>query len=248
MSTRMKQIGFAIMTFAVYMAIINWKVALLLTVGVGFHEYSHLWAAKRLGLATKGFYLVPFMGGVAFITDRYKRYSQQSFVVIMGPVGGGLLALVTAGAWYLTGLPFLAAAASWMCFLNLFNLLPLSFMDGGQLMDTICYSVNRTFGMVLHIISTVVAGVVLWHFNPVIAGLVIFLGGGSLIVEIKNWDNFRKGKTWLCSDAYLNPPAPLSKKEMSLTATSWLVTLLILGATRYYLSAFEEASLSSIIK
>jgi putative peptide zinc metalloprotease protein len=245
----MKQIGFAIMTFAVYTAIINWKVALLLTVGVGFHEYSHLWAAKRLGLATKGFYLVPFMGGVAFITDRYKRYSQQAFVVIMGPVGGGLLALVTAGAWYLTGLPFLAAAASWMCFLNLFNLLPLSFMDGGQLMDTICYSVNRTFGMVLHIISTVVAGFVLWHFNPVIAGIVIFMGGGSVIAEVREWKNYKDpNKRWLCSDAYLNPPAPLSKKEIALTATSWLVTLVILGCVRYYLSGFEEARLSSIIK
>lgn len=247
MNPRLKQIGFAIFTFAVYTAIINWKAALMLTVGVGFHEYSHLWAARRMNLQTKGFYLVPFMGGVALVADRYKTYGQQAFVVLLGPVGGGLLALVTFGAWYLTGLPFLAAAASWMCFLNLFNLLPLSFMDGGQLLDTVSYSLNKTFGMVLHVLSTLVASVVLWHFNPVIAMIVIVLGGASVITEITNWNNFRQGKNWLCTESYLHPPSPLSKPQMAMTIGGWLLTAGILLVVMTYLREFPEANLSTII-
>lgn len=246
MSSRMKQLGFAIMTFAVYAWLLNWKAALLLTVAVGFHECSHLWAAKRLGLKTKGFYLVPFMGGVAFITDRYKNYGQQAFVVLMGPVGGGVLALATAGAWYITGSPILGAAAGWMCFLNLFNLLPLSFLDGGQLMGTISYSVNKTLGMVLNVISTLVAVVILWHYNPVIAGLIIFFGGSSVVREVRNWKNYRDGKLWLCDDDYLNPPKALTGRQMAATIIGWAITGAALYFTSRYIAAFSDVNLSSI--
>lgn len=251
MSSRLKQLGFAVFTFIVYAMIVpptpNWAAAALLVVGVGFHEMSHLWAAKRMGLKTKGFYLVPFMGGVAFIGGPYKTYSQQAFVVLLGPVGGGLLALVTAGAYYLTGIPFLAAAGYWMCWLNLFNLLPLSFMDGGQLMGTISYSINRTLGMVLHTISTLVAAVALWFFNPILTALVIFFGGSAVIKEIMNWRAFQTGHTYLCDDAYLNPPAALSKKDMTLTIVGWAATVIILGTVVLCMRHLPEASLSTII-
>jgi Zn-dependent protease len=251
MSPSLKQIGSIIVTFLVYAFLVppapNWAAAAMLVVGVGFHEMSHLWAAKHLGLRTKGFYLVPFMGGVAFIEGPYKRYSQQAFVVLLGPVGGGLLALVTAAAYYLTGLPFLAAAASWMCFLNLFNLLPLSFMDGGQLMDTVAYSLNRTLGMVLHVGSTLIAAVVLWHFNPVLTFLVCIFGGSSVLLEIRNWKAFREGKTYLCPDSYLYPPTALSKKQMAMTVAGWLSTVVILGGVYFVLSSVPAANLSTII-
>jgi Zn-dependent protease len=247
----MKQIGFGVFTFLVYAMMIppqpNWGAAAMLVVGVGFHELSHLWAAKKLGLKTRGFYLVPFMGGVAFIEGPYKRYSQQAFVVLLGPVGGGLLALATAGVYYLTGVPFLAAAATWMCYLNLFNLLPLSFMDGGQLMDTIAYSFNRTFGMVLHVISTAVAAVVLWYFNPVLAIIVTLLGGGSVFMEIRHWKAFREGKTYLCSDAYLNPPTSLSRKEMAMTALGWATTIVVLSVAMLLLKQNPMSNISTII-
>lgn len=244
----MKQIGFAILTFAVYTMLINWKVALLLIVGVGFHEYSHLLAAKHLGLRTKGFYLVPFMGGVAFVTSKYERYSQQAFVVLMGPLGGGLLAVATAGLWWVTKEPFLAVAASWMCWLNLFNLLPLSFMDGGQLMDTVAYSLNRTLGMVLQCASTLFATVFLWHYNPVIACLVGFFGGSSCIMEVRNWQAYRNNQTYLCSESYLNPPSKMSGKQIALTLAGWVTTMLVLLATRYYVLDLEEANLSNLFR
>jgi Zn-dependent protease len=247
MSVRTKQICFAIFTFLVYAIMIPthpWGlVALILVAGVGFHEYSHLWAAKRMGLATGGFYLVPFMGGVSFVTSSYKRYSQQAFVVIMGPVGGGLLALVCAGGYLLTGLPFLAGAAYWMCLLNLFNLLPLSFLDGGQLMGTIAYSINKTLGMVLYCGSTAIACVVLWHFNPILAVMVIFFGGRSAIQEFQNWQHFQRKEYQLCTYGYLYPPKPLTGKDMFLTIGAWLATSAILWITMGLLPA---GSLSSM--
>jgi len=243
-----KQIGFALFTFIVYTLFVNWKIAILLMVGVGFHEYSHLWAARRVNIPTKGFYLVPFMGGVAIIDGKYQSYWHRVFVVLAGPIGGGLLALATLGLYLITGIPFLAAAASWMCLLNVFNLLPLSFMDGGQLMDSITYSLNRTLGVMCHIGSTLIAIFVLWKLNPVLSILAGFFGGSSALHEFLNWKNFRQGKTWLCSESFLHPPTKLTKGQMVLTALGWLTTAIVLLAAMTYLSKFPEANLSSLIK
>lgn len=243
-----KQIGFAAFTYFIYTLLVGWKAALLLVVGVGFHEYSHLWAAKRMGMATKGFFLVPFMGGVALVDGKYKTYAQQAFVVLAGPVGGGLLAVATAGVYLLTGIPFLAAAATWMCFLNLFNLLPLSFMDGGQLLGTVTYSLNKTFGMVCHTVSTLVAIFVVWHFNPVIAVIIALFGGIGVVTEIRNWYNFRKGETYLCSEEYLHPPSGLTKGQMALTVGGWALTAATLLGVMTWLSSHPAANMANIFK
>ncbi len=243
-----KQIGFAIFTFFIYTLLVNWKAALLLTIGVGFHEYSHLLAAKYMGMKTKGFYLVPFMGGVAFVEGKYKSLGQQAFVVLAGPAGGGLLALVTAGAYLVTGVPFLAAAASWMCLLNLFNLLPLSSMDGGQLMGTITYSINRTLGMVCMVISNVVAAVIMWKVNMVLFALVLLFGGISVVDEIRNWNYFRKGMHYMCSENYLHPPKKLSGFQMFLTIAGWVGTFVILAFAMYMLKFTPNSNINVLVK
>lgn len=245
-TTRQKQIGSVLLTLAVYTWLINWQAAILLVIAVGFHELSHLWAARRMGLRTGGFYLMPFMGGVAFITQRYKTLGQQAFVVLLGPVGGGLLAVLTAVVFYFTKLPFLAAAATWMCYLNLFNLAPFSFMDGGQLMDTISYSINRTLGLVLRAASTVVAIIFLLKVAPMIAVLVIVFGLPSLFMEYKNWKAYREGDFYLCSSEYLHPPKKLTLGQGAMTVGGWLITAIVLLITMGSLTSNPMESIQTI--
>jgi len=205
------------------MAVFNWKIALLIMVAVGFHEYSHLFAARQLGLKTGGFYMIPFVGGLALITERYSKTTNKVITVLAGPAGGGLLAAITAGAWYLTGYSWLAISAYWMAILNLFNLLPLSFLDGGQLLNSITYSINRGFGVIVQAISTIAAGIIIWRFNPIIAILLSFFGGMQVYSDAKNWLAFRKGETWRVSVEWLYPPKRLSWLEIMLTILTWLV-------------------------
>jgi membrane-associated protease RseP (regulator of RpoE activity) len=221
----LKQIGFAVFTLVVYTTFINWKAAILLTLAIAFHEYSHLWAAKRLGLPTRGFYLVPFMGGVSLVAGRYRTYAQQAFVVIMGPVGGGLLAAVCAGVYFYTGSQhtWIASAALWMAVLNLFNLLPLSFLDGGQMMRCITYSINKTLGVMFMTVSTVVGVIIMFKFfNPVLGVLIIVFGGAQVLLELRDWKAERDGKEWLCTENWTNKPKSLSVLGIVLTTLAYL--------------------------
>ena len=236
-----KQVYSALFTALVYTVIFNWKIALLLMASAGFHEYSHLFAARKLGMKSKGFFLVPFVGGVALVGDRYKTLWNQAIVVIAGPFGGFVLAAVTAGVYLLTGIQFLAASATWMCMLNLFNLFPFSFMDGGQLLGTLTYSINRTLGLVCTTISTVVAVVLLLWLSPIIGSLILIVGGYSLYKEIMNWKHYRNEAFYLCSVDYLFPPYRQTKLQMAMTVVMWSLTAGLLIGLVYAMSIYPAA-------
>lgn len=246
MSTLMKQIGLALVTFTIYSFLFSWQVAATLCIGIGFHEYSHLWAARHLGLSTKGFFLIPFIGGLALITQTPKSRSEQAFIYIMGPVGGGLLAFITAGVYLITGLPVLGAAALWMVYINLFNLIPVSILDGGQLMNTITYSLNRTVGLVCQVVSTALAIVVLFKYSPFVAFFIAFMGVPALIKEYKNWDNYRHDRVKLVDYDYLNPPRKQSKQNMAFTIAAWAGTAGVLIFLMVYLQTTCQIHLGDL--
>jgi len=233
----MKQFLSYVLTFAVYASMVNWKVALVLMAGVAFHEWGHLLAAKRMGLPTGGFYLLPFIGGVALITGRYTRYSKQAFTVLAGPIFGAILAFVSFGAFLLTGNPIFGQAAIWMAWLNLFNLLPLSQMDGGQILESITFSINETLGVVLMGISTVVAVVILFKVAPILSFLVIVYGGSYLMQTYKAWKWRREGK------GYLTTPLPKRQTKIQILYTV-LAYMGTVGSLLWLYTMLSNASVS----
>lgn len=251
-----RRILWAVLTIGIYSFIFNagisnlWGLlpALLLAGAVSWHEMCHLMAAKKMGLGTKGFTLYPFIGGMALVTSRYRTYGQQAFVVLAGPMGGGLGALVTGGLYavlhYVLHLDctWMAAAAYWMAFMNLFNLAPLSFMDGGQIMGTVTYSINRTLGVVCLTISTIAAVGILLKFAPVLAIFIGIFGGQALYQELKNWNAWRNDQTWLCSSDWIRPPKKLSVFQMSATIGCWVGTAAVLSTLMYWISVTNSTA------
>lgn len=218
-------------SYAIYNVVFGWKLAVLLIFGVGFHECCHLYAAKKLRYPTGGFYLLPFLGGVSFVTSQYRSLKDQAIVVLAGPLGGGLMACLFSVAYFITHIPIIGAAAVWMLILNMFNLLPLSFMDGGQLMGTITYSISRKFGLICKIISTLAAMALLLKMNWGLALVISLFGGMEISQEIRSFQNLKAGRRWLVPENYLNPPKILSKIQIGLTVLGHVGTTCLLGGT-----------------
>lgn len=147
------KIGLLVLTFALYSLLLTWKFAILLMLAIGWHEAGHVWAMRRVGVDTKGFYFVPFFGGVAISGTNYKSNVDRVIVFIMGPVWGTLMALGTLALYWITGSPILGAAAYWQGILNLFNLIPANPLDGGQIFSAIFNSVNKRVGQVFSALS-----------------------------------------------------------------------------------------------
>lgn len=208
--------AFAGATLASYSFLFSWKFALLIMLAIGFHESGHVWAMRKQGMKTKGFYFIPFVGGAAIAEEEYKTYKQNVYVAIMGPVWGAIMALGCIVCYLIFDSPMFAAAGAWMAALNLFNLLPISPLDGGQILRSICFSIHKSVGLIFLLISMALSILILYYLKVGLFALVLFFGGLELGLE---WSQ-RKYKTY---------PDSLSKKDFILTTASYvgLVAILI---------------------
>lgn len=126
-------------TLATYSFLFTWQFALAIMWAIGVHEMGHVWAMRRTGMKTPGFYFVPLFGGAA-IGERSKTEWQDVFITAMGPSWGLLSAIPPAALLIATGEPFWAGTIGFIALVNLFNLLPIYPLDGGRLTNSLVVS------------------------------------------------------------------------------------------------------------
>jgi Zn-dependent protease len=127
-------------TLATYSFLFTWEFALAIMWTIGVHEMGHVWAMRRTGMRTPGFYFVPLFGGAA-IGERAVSHWQDVYITAMGPSWGLLSAIPPAFLYLATGEPFWAAVLGLIALVNLFNLLPIYPLDGGRLTNSLLVSV-----------------------------------------------------------------------------------------------------------
>lgn len=146
-------------TFGAYTFMFSWKFAILVMLGIGLHEMGHVWAMRRCGIPTRGFYFIPLVGGAAVSDGAFKSGRDEIFIALMGPFVGFLTAIVPLILFGVTGSPFWAAAASWLAMVNLFNLFPVNPLDGGRFVKSIAFSLNSTIGVTVLVVGFVTAAI-----------------------------------------------------------------------------------------
>jgi len=111
--------------------------------GVGFvllifvHECGHLLAARRIGLKVGAPVFIPFMGAFIALKEAPRNAWIEAQVGIGGPLLGSLGALACYGVYAISGMPLFRVLAYTGFFLNLFNLTPVGFLDGGRVVTAL---------------------------------------------------------------------------------------------------------------
>ncbi|MGA2056713.1 MAG: site-2 protease family protein [Bradyrhizobium sp.] len=120
--------GSMLLSLAVYAAIWGWQYATGF-IGLLFaHEMGHYIAARQRGLNVGAPAFIPFVGGWIALKDQ----PVEAYVALAGPVVGTIAALIVY-LWARSDDSGLLLAISYSgLFLNLFNLLPISPLDGGR--------------------------------------------------------------------------------------------------------------------
>ena len=128
-------LSFAI-SFAVFSWWMGWKVAAAVLLVLTVHELGHGVAMRFFGYRDMSMFFIPFAGAVVMGDIKTINVWQQTIVLLAGPVPG-----LVFGIWILMhphDFPaggFMHMLALNAAILNLFNLLPLSFLDGGKLVE-----------------------------------------------------------------------------------------------------------------
>jgi len=117
-----------------YALIWGWWFAVGFVFLILIHELGHYVEARRQGLNPQLPVFIPFFG--AYVALRGQPFDpwRNALVSVAGPLAGGVAAL----AFFLYGTAvdsdFFRALAYFGFFLNLFNLVPIAFLDGGHIL------------------------------------------------------------------------------------------------------------------
>lgn len=138
------------------------------------HELGHLWAMKLSGMRIRGLYFIPMVGAAAVPEGAFTSRRGEAFMSIMGPVWGFVSALLVYVLYLVFGAPQLALIAKWVAIFNLFNLMPVSPLDGGRVVKSLCASVSSKAGLVFLAIGPVIALAAAFYTGIWLLGLVAF--------------------------------------------------------------------------
>ena len=138
--------------------------------GVGFvlmilvHELGHGYAMKRCGVEAGWPVFIPFFGAMIAMKGLPQDRSAEAKIAYGGPLAGTAVALVAAGIGLATESRLFLALAYTGFFLNLFNLTPISPLDGGR----VAQAFSRRA----------------WIFGAILLALLFFTTGAPMLLII----------------------------------------------------------------
>jgi Zn-dependent protease len=161
--------GSMLVSIAAYAWIWGWRFAVGFVLLLLLHELGHVLELRRQGVPASAPLFIPFLGAVVGLKQMPHNVWKEAQVALAGPILGSLAAL---GCW-LAGealdSELLVALAFTGFFLNLFNLIPLSPLDGGRAAAAL-HPALWAVGLAL------LLGLTIMSPNPILI-LVLVIGG-----------------------------------------------------------------------
>lgn len=169
-----------LISLAVYASIYGWRFAAGFIGLLYVHEMGHFLAARERGLKVGAPTFIPFVGAWIDLKERPMNAETEAYIACAGP----LMGTIGATAVYLwarhTGSDLLLAISYSGFFLNFFNLIPLSPLDGGRITGILSPRVwfigapmmlalmlyRPSPLLVLIAILSIPALLKAWHYNP----------------------------------------------------------------------------------
>ena len=123
-----------LVSIAAYTLIWGWRFAVGFVALLFVHEMGHYIQLRREGVEASAPVFIPFLGALVWAKSLGGNALAEARVGLAGPILGSLGAAACLPIAWLTGGDFWTALAFTGFFLNLFNLLPVTPLDGGRAM------------------------------------------------------------------------------------------------------------------
>lgn len=116
-------------------ALLGSRGGLLLTAAIAVHEVGHYAAAHRVGAAKSGPVVLAPIGGLVVVDDAVLESDprREIAVIAAGPLAGALLTWSALAVFEASGSAWALGLAWLSAILNVVNLVPVGWLDGGRL-------------------------------------------------------------------------------------------------------------------
>jgi Zn-dependent protease len=110
----------------------GWAFALGFMLSIYVHEMGHAVALNHYGIPASAPFFIPGFGAIIFAKQNIASPSVDARVGLAGPAAGLAAALACLALFAVTGNKLFAALTVFGAFINLFNLIPILFLDGSR--------------------------------------------------------------------------------------------------------------------
>lgn len=129
---------FSMLAFvSVYWALFGWWFAVGLSLSVLMHEMGHYVVVRLYGLKAELPMFLPGLGAYVKWQGANVDTGVRAQISLAGPFFGFLSGLLAYGVYLSTGQQVWLAVAQFAGWMNLLNLIPIGFFDGGRAMDAL---------------------------------------------------------------------------------------------------------------
>jgi Zn-dependent protease len=125
--------GSMVVSMFVYSLTFGWRYAVGFVLLIFFHEMGHYVAARSKGLDVGAPTFIPFVGAWIQLKDMPHNVQTEAYIGFAGPLAGTLAAIACYWLARDNNSQLLMALAYSGFMLNLFNLIPISPLDGGRI-------------------------------------------------------------------------------------------------------------------
>lgn len=189
----------------------GWQFAVGFVLLIFVHEMGHVFAAKIKKIPVSAPMFIPGMGALITLKENPRDAYTEAYVGYGGPLLGTIGATAVWGLYYPTGNTLFLALATSALMINLFNLVPVSPLDGGRITAALS-PVLWGFGLV---------GLLVWFLTTHSPIMLLIL----IIGAFRFWSALQKRDT-----AYFN----VAPKKRLLVAALYIGLAAYLGWSQHY--------------
>lgn len=130
--TKAKTFFSMLLAFGVYWSVWGWPFALGVIISIYIHEMGHVYMMKKFGMPIDAPMFIPGFGAFIQLKQAPVTPTEDARIGLAGPIAGLGAALFCYAVFLATGWHIWGAIAQIGAWINLFNLIPFSPLDGGR--------------------------------------------------------------------------------------------------------------------
>lgn len=242
------KVGFAVVSMVTYSYLFTWQFALVLMISLFIHENGHIFMMRKCGMVVKGIYFIPFLGAAAVADGVFPSPKDEANIAIMGPIWGLILAIFTVLVYEFTRNAFFGAVAGWMAMVNLFNLLPISPLDGGRIMKSIAFSVGSRTGFIFMITGIIIFTILTFWKGILLFAVLLIIACLEFVftyLEIKHLKN--DIKQGMIKGTGIIRYKPMTIKNIVVSVIIYISVTVILWFLMIYVESIPEVAIAKSI-
>lgn len=131
--TKFATLGSMLLTVGTYTTFFGFPYAAGMVGLILTHEAGHALAMKKLNVPFSPMVFVPFLGAGVAMKESPKNAYDEALIALAGPVMGTAGSAIVWGGGFALNSQLCFALADFGFMINLFNLIPISMLDGGRI-------------------------------------------------------------------------------------------------------------------